>query len=95
VAQCSDNRFGAKTRRSDDKRVTTPIPDSASRSAKSPNGTTPLLTSLVDRFNQLARRAARLNDQAEVTNLQDSYGYAVDYAVDRKLWDEGGGCFRR
>ncbi|HUI76603.1 MAG TPA: nuclear transport factor 2 family protein [Bryobacteraceae bacterium] len=69
--------------------VTTPIPDSASRSAKSPNGTTPLLTSLVDRVNQLARRAARLNDQAEVTNLQDSYGNAVD----RKLWDEAADVF--
>jgi hypothetical protein len=63
--------------------VTTPIPDSASRSAKSANGTPPSLTSLADRVNQLARRAARLNDQAEVTNLQDTYGYAVE----RKLWD--------
>jgi hypothetical protein len=61
--------------------ITTPIPDSASRSA---NATTPSLTSLADRVNQLARRAARLNDQAEVTNLQDTYGYAVD----RKLWDQ-------
>jgi hypothetical protein len=39
---------------------------------------------LADRVNQLAQRAARLNDQAEVTNLQDTYGYAVD----RKLWDQ-------
>jgi hypothetical protein len=69
--------------------VTTPIPDSARRSAKSPNGTTPLLTSLVDRVNELARRAARLNDQAEVTNLQDSYGYAVD----GKLWDQAADVF--
>ena len=49
-----------------------------------PSGTTPSLKSLADRVNQLARRAARLNDQAEVTNLQDTYGYAVD----RKLWDQ-------
>jgi len=67
--------------------VTTPIPDSASRSARranAANGATPSLTSLADRVNQLARRAGRLNDQAEVTNLQDTYGYAVD----RKLWDQ-------
>ena len=44
----------------------------------------PSLASLADRVNQLAQRAARLNDQAEVTNLQDNYGYAVD----RKLWDQ-------
>jgi SnoaL-like domain len=61
--------------------VTTPIPASASRSAK--------VTSLADRVNQLARRAARLNDQAEVTNLQDTYGYAAD----RKLWDQVAGLF--
>jgi SnoaL-like domain len=61
--------------------VSAPIPDasipaSGSRSAS--------LASLAGRVNQLARRAARLNDQAEVTNLQDTYGYAVD----RKLWDQ-------
>ena len=49
----------------------------------------PHFTSLADRVNQLARRAARLNDQAEVTNLQDTYGYAVD----RKLWDQAAGLF--
>ena len=59
--------------------VTTPIPDSGSRSAK-----TPSLASLADRVHQLARRAARLNDQAEVTNVLDTYGYAVD----RKQWDQ-------
>jgi len=64
--------------------ITTPIPDSGSRSAKVANGITPSLTSLADRVNELAQRAARLNDQAEVTNLQDAYGYAVD----RKLWDQ-------
>ena len=69
--------------------VTGPIPDSASRVAKTANGTTASLPSLADRVNQLARRAARLNDQAEVTNLQDTYGYAVD----RKLWDQAAGLF--
>jgi hypothetical protein len=48
------------------------------------SGTAPSLRSLADRVNQLAQRAARLNDQAEVTNLQDTYGYAID----RKLWDQ-------
>jgi SnoaL-like domain len=69
--------------------VTTPIPDSGSRSGRVANGTTPSLTSLADRVNQLALRAARLNDQAAVTNLQDTYGYAVD----RKLWDQVAGLF--
>jgi hypothetical protein len=69
--------------------VTTPIPDSASRSAKAANTTIPSLASLADRVNQLARRAARLNDQAEVTNLQDTYGYAVD----GKLWDQAADLF--
>jgi hypothetical protein len=63
--------------------VTTPIPDSGSSSTKA-SGTTPSLTSLADRVHQLARRAARLKDQAGVTNLQNTYGYAVD----RKLWDQ-------
>ena len=44
---------------------------------------------LADRSTRLAQRAARLNDQAEVTNLQDTYGYAVD----RKLWDQAAGLF--
>jgi hypothetical protein len=61
--------------------VTSPIPDLARRTE---NGKTPSLTSLGRSVNQLAQRAARLNDQAEVTNLQDTYGYAVD----RKLWDQ-------
>jgi hypothetical protein len=64
--------------------VTTPIPDSAGRSSRAANGTAPLLTVLADSVDQLARRAARLKDQADVTNLQDIYGYAVD----RKLWDQ-------
>ena len=65
--------------------VITPIPDSGSLSAsRAANGITPVLKSLADRVNELAQRAARLSDQAEVTNLQDTYGYAVD----RKLWDQ-------
>jgi hypothetical protein len=72
--------------------VTTPMSnssDSVGRSAKAANGAPPSLTSLADRMNQLARRAGRLNDQAEVTNLQDNYGYAVD----RKLWDQAADLF--
>jgi hypothetical protein len=71
--------------------VTTPIPDAPGGSAKAANGTTPSLTSLADRVNQLAQRAARLNDQAEVTNLQDTYGYAVA----RKLWDQAADLFAK
>ena len=66
--------------------VTTPVPDSGSRSAPAPSGTT---ASLADRVSQLARRAARLRDQAEVTNFQNTYGYAVD----RKLWDQAADLF--
>jgi len=66
--------------------VTTPIPASARA-----NGKTPTLTSLAGRVNQLARRAARLNDQGEVTNLQDTYGYAVDH----KLWDQVADLFAK
>lgn len=47
-------------------------------------GAPPSLASLADRVNNLAQRATRLKDHAEVTNLQDTYGYAVD----RKRWDE-------
>jgi hypothetical protein len=63
--------------------------ESGSRSAKAPNWSS--LTSLADRVNQLARRAARLNDKAEVTNLQATYGYAVD----RKLWDQAADLFAK
>jgi hypothetical protein len=44
----------------------------------------PDLTSLGQRIARLTQRAARLNDQAEVTNLQNIYGYYAD----RKLWDQ-------
>jgi len=62
--------------------VTRPFPDSAGETA-------PPVTSLADRVNQLARRVARLNDQADVTNLQDTYGYAVD----RRRWDQAADLF--
>ena len=67
-----------------------PIPESpgklGSRSARS--GTSSL-KSLAGRVNDLARRTARLNDQSEVTDVLDSYGYAMD----RKLWDQVAGLF--
>jgi hypothetical protein len=69
--------------------VTKPIADSAIPSAQAANGRSASLPSLADRVNQLAHRAARLEDQAEVSNLQDAYGYAVD----RKLWDQVAGLF--
>ena len=65
--------------------VAASIPDAPIKT----NGTTPSLATLADRVNQLAQRAARLNDQAEVTNLQNTYGYAVD----RKLWDQAADLF--
>lgn len=49
------------------------------------------LPSLAIRVNQLARRTALLNDQAEVTNVLDTYGYAVD----RRLWDQAAGLFAK
>jgi hypothetical protein len=64
--------------------VTAPIPDSGSPSVEAANSKTLSLKAVADRVQQLERRAARLNDQAAVTNLQDSYGYAID----RKLWDQ-------
>jgi hypothetical protein len=66
--------------------VTKPIPDSTNQTSKPGTAS---LASLAGRVNDVARRAARLNDQAEVTNLQDTYGYAVD----RKLWDQVAGLF--
>jgi hypothetical protein len=71
--------------------VTTPIAGSVVRSANAASATTSSLTSVADRVNELAKRAARLNDQAEVTNLQDTYGYAVD----RRLWDQVADLFAR
>jgi hypothetical protein len=71
--------------------VTTPIPDSASRGVKAAGKAHPSLASLADHVDQLSRRATLLNDQADVTNLQDTYGYAVD----RKLWDQAADLFAR
>jgi hypothetical protein len=68
--------------------VSASVPDGSNRSVGT-GGTSPSLASLADRVNQLAARATRLNDQAEVTNLQDNYGYAVD----RKLWDQVANLF--
>lgn len=42
-------------------------------------------------LNDLARRAARLRDQADVTNVLDSYGYAVD----ARRWAEAAGLFAK
>jgi len=47
------------------------------------------LDSVGVRVSAFSQRAARLNDQTEVTNLQDTYGYAVD----RRLWDQAAGLF--
>ncbi len=44
---------------------------------------------IADRVRELARRAALLKDQADVTNVQDTYGYAFD----RKRWDEVANLF--
>jgi hypothetical protein len=44
----------------------------------------PTLATLNRRAEDLARRAQRLNDEAEVENLQHIYGYYVD----RKMWED-------
>ena len=44
---------------------------------------------LADRVDQLGQRATRLNDQAAVTNVLDTYGYAID----RKLWNQAANLF--
>lgn len=62
--------------------VAKPIPDTA------PN-TKPSVGSLSDRVNQLAQRAARLDDQADVTNLLDLFGNSID----RKKWDFAASLF--
>jgi len=56
------------------------IPDSPSRSAKG---------SLAARINDLAQRTTLLKEQAEVTNVLDSYGYAID----GKRWDQAAELF--
>jgi hypothetical protein len=49
------------------------------------------LAALGARVDGLAGRAALLDDQAEVTNLQDAYGYAVD----RREWDQAARLFSK
>ncbi len=49
------------------------IPERSNPSSKAAT-----LAALADRVNDLAQRSARLNDQDDVTNLLDTYGYAVD-----------------
>src|SRR5215469_4409520 len=57
--------------------VTRPIPDAGIRSVSTAGGALSL-KAIAERVHQLAERAARLNDQAEVANLQNIYGYAID-----------------
>jgi len=68
--------------------VTAPISSTPPRRLNS-GGSTATLASLGQRVNQLTLRTSLLNDQAEVTNLQDNYGYATD----RKLWDQAVSLF--
>jgi hypothetical protein len=58
------------------------LPTSAKASPES-------LKTLADRFQDLERRAQRLNDEDEVENLQHIYGYYVD----RKMWDDAADLF--
>lgn len=67
--------------------VTTPIPDAVSAKAANNGGAS--LQTLAERVGELARRAETLKDQGEVTNLQDSYGYAVD----GRRWDQAANLF--
>lgn len=67
--------------------VAKPIPDAAGHVRT--GGPTMSFEMLAARVNGLARRAALLNDQGEVTNLQDVYGYAID----RKQWDQAASLF--
>jgi hypothetical protein len=69
--------------------VTAPIVPSAKPPNAKPVSGTLSLESLAVRVTEIARRAALLRDQAEVTNLQDTYGYAVE----RRLWDQAADLF--
>jgi hypothetical protein len=67
--------------------IANPIPDMTG-SARA-GGATTSLAALAARVTSLLHRAALLNDQGEITNLQNAYGYAID----RKLWDQAAGLF--
>jgi hypothetical protein len=60
----------------------TPVPKIATLSVSS--GAASNLANLSRRLSDLAHRAQLLNDEAEVANLQNIYGYYVD----RKMWDD-------
>jgi hypothetical protein len=60
----------------------TPIPDSLAGPV--PEKSSPSLKTLGAWFYDLSRRVQRLNDEDEVENLQNIYGYYVD----RKMWDD-------
>jgi hypothetical protein len=64
-----------------DASVTKPVPDGGT--PKTASGT------LASRIQELARRAARLNDQDAVTNVLNTYGDAVN----RKLWNQAADLF--
>jgi hypothetical protein len=65
--------------------IAKPIPDAADNAGAA---ALPLAV-LAARISGLARRAVLLDDQAEVANLQDSYGYAID----RSQWDQAASLF--
>lgn len=67
--------------------IAKPIPDLAGNGRTSETAMS--FQALAARVNGLAQRAAVLNAQGEITNLQDAYGYAID----RKLWDQAAGLF--
>ena len=69
--------------------VAKPIPDP--QGIARTGGSTMSSAALAALVDDLARRAARLNDQDEVTSLQDAYGYAID----RKQWDQAASLFFR
>jgi hypothetical protein len=67
--------------------IAKPVPD-VTDAARAGETTMPL-AALAERVDGLARRAALLNDQDEVANLQDAYGYAID----RRQWDQAASLF--
>jgi SnoaL-like protein len=67
--------------------IAKPIPEEAGHVRT--GGTTMSFAVLAVRVGDLARRAALLNDQCEIANLQDVYGYAID----RKQWEQAASLF--